>query len=96
MIKDWNAEECYVVHYRGLLDTKEARNQWFRGPTNSMTTEELQRVIDANLKKISSDDSFKMKVADEGMLWKPRKNDSEKEVISNQIGGTRQFPLKDR
>jgi hypothetical protein len=26
-----------------------------------------------------------MKVADEGMLWKRRKNDSEKEVISNSI-----------
>ena len=84
LIKDWNAKECYVVHYRGLQDTKEAQNQWFRGPTNPMTAEELQRVIDANLKIISSDDSFKMKVADEGMLWKPRKNDTE-EVLSNSI-----------
>lgn len=85
LIKDWNAKECYIVHYRGLLDTKEARNQWFRGPTNPMTTGELQQVIDANLKIISSDGSFKMKVADEGMLWKPIENDTEKEAISNSI-----------
>lgn len=85
LIKDWNAKECYLVHYRGLQDTKEAQNQWFRGPTNPMMAEELQRVIDANLKIISSDDSFKMKVADEGMLWKPRVNDTEEEVLSNSI-----------
>ncbi|MGH9952178.1 MAG: hypothetical protein ACRD5J_11155, partial [Nitrososphaeraceae archaeon] len=85
LIKDWNARECYIVHYRGLLDTKEAQNQWFRGPTNPMTTEELQQVIDANLKIISSDGSSKMKVADEGTLWKPRVYDTEKEVINDSI-----------
>jgi phosphoribosyl 1,2-cyclic phosphodiesterase len=85
LIKEWNARECYIVHYRGLLDTKEAQNQWFRGPINPMTTEELQQIIDTNLKIISPDGSFMIKVADEGMLWKPRENDAEKEVISNSI-----------
>lgn len=61
-IKEWNARECYIVHYRGLLDAKEAQNQWFRGPTNPMTAKELQQTIDANLKIISSTGIFRMKV----------------------------------
>jgi phosphoribosyl 1,2-cyclic phosphodiesterase len=84
-MKDWNARECFIVHYRGLLDTKEAQNQWFRGPTNPMTAKELQQTIDANLKIISSDGTFKMKVAEEGLLWKSRVDQSEKEVIENSI-----------
>jgi hypothetical protein len=84
-MKEWNARECYLVHYRGLLDTKEAQNQWFRGPTSSMTTEELQQTIDANLKIISSDGAFKMKVAEEGLLWKSTADYGEKEVIENLI-----------
>ena len=61
-MKDWNARECFIVHYRDLLDTKEAQNQWFRGPTNPMTAKELQETIDDNLKIISSDGTFKMKI----------------------------------
>jgi phosphoribosyl 1,2-cyclic phosphodiesterase len=85
LIKDWNARECYIVHYRGLLDTKEAQNQWFRGPTNPLTAEELQQIIDANLKIISSDGSFKMKVVDEGELWKAKADDTENKVVENFI-----------
>lgn len=84
-IKEWNARECYIVHYRGLLDTKEAQNQWFRGPTNSMTAKELQQTIDANLKIISSGGTFKMKVAEEGLLWKSIADHTVKEVIENLI-----------
>jgi phosphoribosyl 1,2-cyclic phosphodiesterase len=84
-IKEWNARECYIVHYIGLLDTKEAQNQWFRGPTTSMTAKELQQRIDANLKIISSDGSFKMKVAEEGQLWKSSAEYTEKKVIENLI-----------
>ena len=32
LIRRWNAKECYIVHYRGLLDFEDASNQWFRGP----------------------------------------------------------------
>jgi len=85
LMKEWNARECYLVHYRGLLDTKEAQNQWFRGPTNPMTAKELQQIIDANLKIISSDGAFKMKVAEEGLLWKAKADDIEKEVIEKFI-----------
>jgi phosphoribosyl 1,2-cyclic phosphodiesterase len=84
-MKEWNARECYIVHYRGLLDTKEAQNQWFRGPTTPMTAKELQHTIDANLKIISSDGSFKMKVAEEGMLWKSNTDHIKKEIIENLI-----------
>ena len=69
LIRRWNAKECYIVHYRGLLDFEEASNQWFRGPTKAMTTEELQKVIDSNLKIIGSEGRFRMTVAREGMIW---------------------------
>jgi phosphoribosyl 1,2-cyclic phosphodiesterase len=69
LIRRWNAKECYIVHYRGLLDFEEASNQWFRGPTKAMTTDELQKVIDSNLKIISSEGRFRMTVAREGMIW---------------------------
>ena len=45
LVRIWNAKECYIVHYRGLLDFEEASNQWFRGPVKAMTTDELQKVI---------------------------------------------------
>jgi hypothetical protein len=84
-MKEWNARECYIVHYRGLLDSNEAQNQWFRGPTTPMTAKELQGTIDANLKIISSDGSFKMKVAEEGMFWKSNTDHNKKEIIENLI-----------
>jgi phosphoribosyl 1,2-cyclic phosphodiesterase len=55
LVRRWNAKECYIVHYRGLLDFEEATNQWFRGPVKAMTTDELQRVIDSHLQIIGSE-----------------------------------------
>jgi len=49
LVRRWNAKECYIVHYSGLLDFEEASNQWFRGPVKAMTTDELQKVIDSHL-----------------------------------------------
>ena len=69
LIRRWNAKECYIVHYRGLLDFEEASNQWFRGPTKAMTTDELQNVIDSNLKIVGSEGRFRITVAREGMIW---------------------------
>jgi phosphoribosyl 1,2-cyclic phosphodiesterase len=69
LIRRWNAKECYIVHYRGLLDFEEASNQWFRGPTKAMTTDELQKVIDSHLKIVGSGGKFKMIAAKEGMIW---------------------------
>jgi hypothetical protein len=50
-----------------------------------MTAKELQQIIDTNLKIISPAGTFKMKVAEEGLLWKSRTNISENEVIENFI-----------
>jgi hypothetical protein len=69
LIRRWNAKECYIVHYRGLLDFEEASNQWFRGPTKAMTTDELQKVIDSHLKIVGSGGKFRITVAREGMIW---------------------------
>jgi phosphoribosyl 1,2-cyclic phosphodiesterase len=82
LIRRWNAKECYIVHYRGLLDFEEASNQWFRGPTKAMTTDELQKVIDSNLKIISSEGRFRMTVAREGMIWD---SNTSEEKIREQI-----------
>ena len=68
-VRRWNAEECYIVHYRGLLDFEEASNQWFRGPVKAMTTDELQKVIDSHLQIIGNEGKFRMTVAKEGMIW---------------------------
>jgi phosphoribosyl 1,2-cyclic phosphodiesterase len=69
LIRRWNAKECYLVHYRGLLDFEEASNQWFRGPIKAMTTDELQQVVDSNLKIVGSGGKFRITVAREGMVW---------------------------
>jgi len=69
LIRRWNAKESYIVHYRGLLDFEEASNQWFRGPTKAMTTEELQKVIDTHLRIMGSGGKFRITVAREGMIW---------------------------
>ena len=37
LIRRWNAKECYLVHYSGLKDFEESKNQWFRGPIKPMT-----------------------------------------------------------
>jgi phosphoribosyl 1,2-cyclic phosphodiesterase len=69
LVRRWNAKECYIVHYRGLLDFEEASNQWFRGPVKAMTTDELQRVIDEHLRVTGDNGKFRITVAKEGMIW---------------------------
>ena len=69
LVRRWNAKECYIVHYRGLLDFEEASNQWFRGPVKAMTTDELQSVIDSHLQVTGDDGKFRIRVAEEGMVW---------------------------
>ena len=69
LVRRWNAKECYIVHYRGLLDFEEASNQWFRGPVKAMTTDELQRVIDEHLRVTGDNGKFTITVAKEGMVW---------------------------
>jgi phosphoribosyl 1,2-cyclic phosphodiesterase len=69
LVRRWNAKECYIVHYRGLLDFEEASNQWFRGPVKAMTTDELQNVIDSHLQVTGDNGKFRITVAKEGMVW---------------------------
>jgi phosphoribosyl 1,2-cyclic phosphodiesterase len=69
IVRRWNAKECYIVHYRGLLDFEEATNQWFRGPVKAMRTDELQRVIDSHLQVTGDNGKFRITVAKEGMVW---------------------------
>src|SRR6187200_87708 len=69
LVRRWNAKECYIVHYRGLLDFEEASNQWFRGPVKAMTTDELQNVIDEHLRVTGDNGKFRITVAKEGMVW---------------------------
>jgi phosphoribosyl 1,2-cyclic phosphodiesterase len=49
LVRRWNAKECYLVHYRGLMDFQESKNQWFKGPVKAMTTTELQKIVDSHL-----------------------------------------------
>jgi phosphoribosyl 1,2-cyclic phosphodiesterase len=81
LVRRWNAKECYIVHYRGLRDFEDAKNQWFRGPTRAMNSEELQKIINENLRITGKEGKFKIIVAKEGMIWTSKKSDSEKEEI---------------
>ncbi|MDQ3840603.1 MAG: MBL fold metallo-hydrolase [Thermoproteota archaeon] len=79
LVRRWNAKECYIVHYRGLRDFEDAKNQWFRGPTKAMNSEELQKTIDENLRVTGKEGKYKIIVAKEGMVWTARKGEDEGE-----------------
>lgn len=87
LVRRWNAKDCYIVHYRGLRDFEEAKNQWFRGPTKAMNSEELQKIINENLRITGKEGRYKIIVAKEGMLWTSKKSDGEKGEIqqSSQV-----------
>jgi phosphoribosyl 1,2-cyclic phosphodiesterase len=80
----WNAKECYIVHYSGLADFEDAKNQWFRGPTKAMTSEELQKTINENLRVTGKEGRFKITVAKEGMVWTGEKTRGEGEKWQGQ------------
>lgn len=80
IVRRWNAKECYIVHYSGLRDFEEAKNQWFRGPIKAMTTEELQKTIDSHLRLTGSGGKFKIKVATEGTVWSSKDKDQEQKL----------------
>ena len=70
LLRTWNVKECYLVHYSGLNDFDEKKNQWFRGPVKSMTTNDLQKVIDSHLMISGDGGRFKITVGKEGVVWK--------------------------
>jgi len=88
LIRRWNAKNCYIVHYSGLKDFEESRNQWFRGPTKAMTSEELQRTINSHLQLTGNNGKFKITVAKEGMIWEAAEQQKEEEVYDENIVGS--------
>lgn len=78
LVRRWNAKECFIVHYIGLMDFEDAKNQWFRGPTKAMNSEELQKTIDENLRVTGREGKFKITVAKEGMTWIAKSQEEQK------------------
>jgi phosphoribosyl 1,2-cyclic phosphodiesterase len=78
-VRRWNAKECYIVHYGGSTDSEDAKNQWFRGPTKAMNSEELQKTINENLRLTGKEGRFKITVVKEGMIWTAEKTRGEPE-----------------
>lgn len=76
LVRRWNAKECYLVHYRGLMDFQESKNQWFKGPVKAMTATELQKNVDSHLGISGDNGRFKITVAKEGMTWVPKSNEN--------------------
>jgi phosphoribosyl 1,2-cyclic phosphodiesterase len=100
LVRRWNAKECYLVHYRGLTDFQESRNQWFKGPTKAMTSAELQKNIDSHLGISGDNGRFKITVGKEGMIWAAKNSPEyvydENTPIGNviQIEGLDQYVCK--
>jgi phosphoribosyl 1,2-cyclic phosphodiesterase len=84
LVRRWNAKESYLVQYSGLLDFKESKNEWFKGPSKAMTTAELQRNIDSHLKVSGDNGRFRITVANEGMLWAVKKDSHLHEEENNK------------
>jgi hypothetical protein len=74
LIMKWNATNSFIVHYGGLKDFEDAKNQWFRGPVKAMTTSDLQRTIDSYLQIAGQEGKFKITVAKEGTVWRPERD----------------------
>lgn len=74
LVRRWNAKECYLAHYSGLMDFQESKNQWFRGPVKAMTTAELQKNVDSHLRISGDNGRFRITVAKEGMIWTPKES----------------------
>ncbi|MGA8084270.1 MAG: hypothetical protein WB988_20650, partial [Candidatus Nitrosopolaris sp.] len=86
LVRRWNAKDCYLVQYSGLLDFKESKNEWFKGPPAAMTASELQRNIDSHLKVSGDNGRFRITVANEGMLWTAKEDSHLHEENNNPIG----------
>ena len=72
IVRRWNAKLCYIVHYSGEKDREDAKNQWHRGPEGPLSADELQKAIDDHLLVSGREGKFVIKVAKEGMTWRPQ------------------------
>src|SRR5215467_2923002 len=91
LVRRWNARECYLVHYGGLTDFQEGRNQWFRGPTKAMKTTELQKTVESHLAVSGDSGRFKITVAKEGMTWTPKETPKYSDDVNVPIGNVIQI-----
>jgi hypothetical protein len=82
IVRRWNAKLCYVVHYSGEKDREDAKNQWHRGPEGPLSADELQKAIDDHLRVSGREGKFVIKVAKEGMTWRPQ------DVVEEEEGPT--------
>lgn len=71
LVKAWNAKDCYILHYSGEKDLEDAKNQWHRGPAGPLPPEELQKAIDDYLQISGLENRTSIKVARQGMVWRP-------------------------
>jgi transposase len=92
VVRRWNAQETYIVHYSGLLDFEEAKNQWFRGPVKAMTTDELQSIIDEHLQVTGDNGKFRITVAKEGMVWNMEEQKQQRQQ-QNQASDDESTPI---
>lgn len=84
-VRRWNAKECYIVHYSGLMDFKDGKNQWFRGPVKALNSSELQDTINNQLKLNGSGGKFRMFVANEGMTWNANPSKGEETITDEHL-----------
>lgn len=98
LVRRWNVKESYLVHYSGLSDFEESKNQWFRGPVKAMATTELQKVIDSHLMISGDEGKFRIIVGKEGITWTPKEApyDDEKRPIGNiiEVEGLQKYTFK--
>jgi phosphoribosyl 1,2-cyclic phosphodiesterase len=98
LVRRWNVKESYLVHYSGLSDFEESKNQWFRGPVKAMAAAELQKVIDSHLMISGDEGKFRIIVGKEGIIWTPKEvsYDDEKKPIGNiiEVEGLQKYTLK--
>ena len=101
LVRTWNVKECYLVHYSGLNDFEEGKNQWFRGPVKAMTAAELQRNIDSHLKVSGDEGRFKIMVGKEDNIWTDKESakysyDPENKLIGNviEVEGLEKYTFK--
>jgi phosphoribosyl 1,2-cyclic phosphodiesterase len=83
-VRRWNAKQCYIVHYSGIMDSEDRKNQWFRGPVKAMASSELQDTINNQLKLNGADGKFRMIVANEGMTWNANQNEREETTMAEE------------
>ena len=69
LARRWNAKEVFLLHYSGMADLEDGKNQWFMGPTKPMSLDELQNTVDKTLRITGVEGKFRITVAKQGMIW---------------------------